>query len=104
MNYMEKENKTITVKVESLSNYDLAGRLDDILKTIQRLIKSHGDSAYMEYVVVDSEDSYYDILVTRKETDKELSLRITDEANEKRREELRDRQEFARLSKKFPQS
>jgi len=91
------ENKqTITVKVESLSFWELLGTLDSSLEKIQNLIKLHGGSASMNYHSTD--DYGYTITVTRQETDKEFTERLDYET-----EELRDRKEFARLSKKFSQ-
>lgn len=95
----------ITVQVDSMSGYELEGKLEATIERLQTLAKEYGNDAYLNWHP-DGYDRYsesagFTITQDRLETDEEFDKRTRDEFARISAQEERDRREFERLKEKF---
>lgn len=90
--------KTIREHKETISPVRLACSLGEISSYINENIQSYGKNASL---VWQYEWRSYALMIDREETDEEYKTRVEKEANLAKNIEIREREEFERLSKKF---
>lgn len=112
------ENQILYIDTIGIERYELFGELESVIKRLTEIRNKYknGETIYLNEEWSGYEDNYFDITVTRLETDEECKMRVEQEnkeqlrideeqrlkeakAEEKRREKIR--QEINKLKKQL---
>lgn len=98
---MSKETKRL-IKVDTLSRYDLEGKVSAIILRLESVIEEHGSDAEIDIYAQEVYGSIeMEVKINRPESDAERRVRLAMERNSAEQMRERRRQEFEKLKKEF---
>jgi len=96
------KKKMVKDKVATYSGFELEGRVDEVIVTLQNLISAHGPTVSIGYEQCKWEDDYeFNVYLEREETAVERSRRLEKQKEDKAKREKWDRRHYEELKKKF---
>lgn len=95
------KKKMVQERIDTNAVYNLEGSISKAIEILNGYVEKYGDGIYLSIDYGCEGEAYLALCIDREETNEEYNSRINEEKKRKEEQEVRERNEYDRLAKKF---